>query len=200
MRTTAYGLRLTRLRSLLMCAMLAVVAGCGGSRDAANTPTHPSGAIAELTATRAVTPSPTTAAEPTSSPAPPTATRAATATTEATPADEAASYTAISESGMYRVTLTPQIDPLVINTLHRWILHVETIDGDPLDGATMGIDGDMPAHGHGLPTQPRVTQALGNGDYLVEGMKFQMPGEWVLDVTIEVGGQTDSAHVDFTIV
>jgi hypothetical protein len=102
----------------------------------------------------------------------------------------------VSESGDYRVTLTPRIDPLTINTLHSWTLHVETIDGEPLVEATLGIDGDMPAHGHGLPTQPRVTEELGNGDYLIEGMKFQMPGAWVLDVTIAVDGVTDAAHVD----
>jgi hypothetical protein len=38
----------------------------------------------------------------------------------------------------------------------------------------------MPQHGHGLPTKPRVTRALGNGDHLVEGMKFNMGGWWVV--------------------
>ena len=38
------------------------------------------------------------------------------------------------------------------------------------------VDGDMPQHGHGLPTRPRVTRNLGNGDYQIEGVKFQMGG------------------------
>ena len=38
----------------------------------------------------------------------------------------------------------------------------------------------MPQHGHGLPTKPRVTRALGHGDHLVEGMKFNMGGWWVV--------------------
>ena len=42
------------------------------------------------------------------------------------------------------------------------------------------VDGGMPQHGHGLPTKPRVTRALGNGDHLVEGMKFNMGGWWVV--------------------
>ena len=29
--------------------------------------------------------------------------------------------------------------------------------GEPVDDATIGIDGGMPQHGHGLPTRPRVT-------------------------------------------
>ena len=31
----------------------------------------------------------------------------------------------------------------------------------------------MPQHGHGLPTKPRVTRPLGNGDHLVEGDEVQ---------------------------
>ena len=51
--------------------------------------------------------------------------------------------------------------------------------------AAITVDGDMPQHGHGLPTRPQVTKHLGNGDYLVEGMKFQMGGWWVVDFTID---------------
>ena len=37
----------------------------------------------------------------------------------------------------------------------------------------------MPEHGHGFPTVPEVTEYLGDGKYLVEGLKFSMPGWWV---------------------
>ena len=42
----------------------------------------------------------------------------------------------------------------------------------------------MPGHGHGFVTQPRVTRDLGDGDFLVEGVKFHMMGAWVLDFEI----------------
>jgi hypothetical protein len=78
-----------------------------------------------------------------------------------------------------------------INVVHEWILHIETADGAPVEGASVSVDGDMPAHGHGMPTQPQVTADLGGGDYRVEGMSFQMGGYWIIDVTITAGGQTD---------
>ncbi len=39
--------------------------------------------------------------------------------------------------------------------------------------------------GHGLPTQPRVTQELGEGRYLVEGMKFSMTGWWEIKLKLQ---------------
>jgi hypothetical protein len=54
------------------------------------------------------------------------------------------------------------------------------------------VDGGMPQHNHGMPTQPQVTP-LGSGDYRVEGMKFQMPGHWVVTVAVDAEGQQDTA-------
>jgi hypothetical protein len=84
-------------------------------------------------------------------------------------------------------------DPVTppINVVHEWVLHIETSDGQPVTGAAVTIDGDMPAHGHGMPTQPQVTGNLGGGDYRVEGMSFQMGGYWIVDVTVTAAGQTD---------
>jgi hypothetical protein len=104
------------------------------------------------------------------------------------------STTRESENGLYRVSYTASTGTIPVNQMHEWTLHVETADGTPVENATITVDGDMPAHGHGLPTSPRVTEYLGNGDYLVEGMKFQMGGEWLMDVTITADGQTDAVH------
>ena len=84
-------------------------------------------------------------------------------------------------------------DPAVppINMVHQWILHIATPDGQPVEGASITVGGDMPAHGHGMPTQPEVTADLGGGDYRVEGMAFQMGGYWIIDVTVTAGGETD---------
>ena len=59
-------------------------------------------------------------------------------------------------------------------------------------GPTLTIDGGMPQHGHGLPTRPRVTQRLGAGAYLVEGVRFNMGGWWEFSVTIAVADVTDT--------
>ena len=50
----------------------------------------------------------------------------------------------------------------------------------------------MPQHNHGLPTAPEVTRYLGEGRYLVEGLRFHMPGWWELRLDISVGDARDS--------
>ena len=101
------------------------------------------------------------------------------------------SRTRVSDAGLYKATITPDADPAPINEMHTWTLHVETPDGKPVENAQVSVDGGMPEHGHGLPTQPKVTKYLGNGDYLVEGMRFNMPGMWQLKFRVTAGGQTD---------
>jgi hypothetical protein len=109
------------------------------------------------------------------------------------------STTRESENGLYRVSYTASTGTVPINQMHQWTLHVEDANGTPVEDATISVDGDMPAHGHGLPTSPRVTQYLGNGDYLVEGVKFQMGGEWLMDIEITANGQTDTVHFNMLL-
>ena len=100
------------------------------------------------------------------------------------PADLDYSRTRASEAGRYRATIRPQGDSIPKGKLQRWTLHLETTTGVAVDSAKVTVDGGMPQHGHGLPTKPRVTRALGNGDHLVEGMKFNMGGWWVVKVRV----------------
>ncbi len=108
------------------------------------------------------------------------------------PANLDLSTTQASEQGLFTVSYTSDLDPLTINKLNIWTLHVEDAGGAPLDGATVSIDGGMPEHNHGMPTQP-IVSALGGGDYKVEGMKFQMPGWWTVTVVVDDGGRQDKA-------
>ncbi|HSK65551.1 MAG TPA: FixH family protein [Anaerolineales bacterium] len=115
------------------------------------------------------------------------------------PADLDYSTTQPSENGFFTVSYLPSTGEIPVNQMHQWTLHVETADGDPVTDAVIQVDGDMPQHGHGLPTRPQVTQNLGNGDYLVEGMKFQMGGWWVMDFTITAGDQTDAVRFNMQL-
>ena len=89
-----------------------------------------------------------------------------------------------SENGLYRALIEPQVDPIPLSQLHTWTLRIERPDHSPLESATITVDGGMPEHGHGLPTKPQVTRAFGGGTYLVEGLKFQMPGWWVVQFRV----------------
>lgn len=97
-----------------------------------------------------------------------------------------------TQNGLYRVAYTSDLDPIAINKLHTWTIHVATAEGKPVEDATVTVTGGMPAHNHGMPTEPQTTP-LANGDYKVEGMKFQMAGRWVVTVTVAAGDQQDSA-------
>ena len=108
------------------------------------------------------------------------------------PADLDYSRTRISEAGRYKATIKPDGDTIPKGKLQRWTLHLETANGAPVGACTITVDGGMPQHGHGLPTKPRVTRPLGNGDHLVEGMKFNMGGWWVVKFRVNAAPGSDS--------
>lgn len=100
--------------------------------------------------------------------------------------------TRMSEGGYYRATIRPDGDSIPKGKLQRWTLHLEEKNGAAIDQAVIAVDGGMPQHGHGLPTKPRVTKSLGNGDHLVEGMKFNMGGWWVVKFRVRAADGADS--------
>lgn len=104
----------------------------------------------------------------------------------------------LTDNEQYRVSFSSDLDPVVINQMHSWTLHVETAAGEPVENAEILVDGGMPQHGHGLPTQPQVTEYLGEGNYRVEGLRFQMGGWWEVQFDITADGQNDS--ITFNLV
>ena len=104
----------------------------------------------------------------------------------------------LSDQGSYHVSFTSETQPIPMNQIHQWTLHVETADGQPVENAAITVGGGMPEHGHGLPTVPQVTEYLGDGNYQVQGMKFQMGGWWVVTFSIDDGMHQDS--VTFNIL
>ncbi len=101
----------------------------------------------------------------------------------------------VSDSGYFTVTFRSELQPLAINRIHSWILHVEDRHGNPIRNAEINIDGGMPEHNHGLPTAPQVNETSKAGDYKVEGMRFHMRGYWEIRIQIDVGNQRDSVMV-----
>jgi len=98
----------------------------------------------------------------------------------------------LSAHQLYRAAVRPSAVPIPVRSLQVWTLHVETAEGSPVDAATITMNGGMPQHGHGLPTAPKVTRALGNGDHLVEGVKFNMGGWWVVRFAMASSAGTDT--------
>ena len=80
-------------------------------------------------------------------------------------------------------------------------VRVAIVDGNgrAVEGATLAIDGGMPQHGHGLPTRPRMTQALSAGSYQVEGVRFNMGGWWEFKVTITSDRGVDTVTFNLSL-
>ncbi len=72
------------------------------------------------------------------------------------------------------------VSQVPLNQMHQWRLLLTDLNGEPVAGKNIHVLGHMPGHVHGLPTQPAVTKELDKGVYLVEGVKFQMQGWWVM--------------------
>jgi hypothetical protein len=97
-----------------------------------------------------------------------------------------------SKHKAFNVDLQPPENPAAINQLHSWRIRLTSPDGAPVAHAQIAFDGGMPQHGHGFPTQPRVTRELGDGVYLLDGMKFSMTGWWNITLAIDAGGTQDT--------
>lgn len=95
-------------------------------------------------------------------------------------------------NGLYVVAIAPESEPIPDNQLHNWVLTVTAPDGQPVEGATITVDGGMPQHGHGLPTAPVATDYLGDGRYRIEGVRFNMGGWWEFRFAISAAPGADA--------
>ncbi|NEX62385.1 FixH family protein [Noviherbaspirillum galbum] len=103
-----------------------------------------------------------------------------------------------TDKGKYVAAIKPVSAPIVINKMHAWEIKLNDAAGEPVTQARIAVGGGMPQHGHGFPTQPRVTRELERGRYLLEGMKFSMPGWWELKLEIDAKDGNDG--ITFNVV
>lgn len=60
------------------------------------------------------------------------------------------------------------------------------------------VDARMPAHRHGMSTEPKVRRT-GESRFEVEGMMFHMLGHWALTVDVSQKGVTERAQFDLEL-
>jgi len=99
--------------------------------------------------------------------------------------------TQLGENGHYKITLFCNESPIPLGRIHDWTVHIETQDGKPVENAKVFVFGGMPMHNHEFSTIPKVKEYLGNGDYRVEGIKFNMIGHWEMRFNIKRGRMKD---------
>lgn len=88
-----------------------------------------------------------------------------------------------SEHGLYTATLQPA-GALRVRRLQTIAIVLHDTADQPVADATITVDGGMPEHGHGLPTQPRVAPTPAAGVYALEGLRFNMSGWWEIALTV----------------
>lgn len=108
-------------------------------------------------------------------------------------------WQARTQSGRYRISIRPEVGEPRLGPLHAWIVQVETAAGQPFQPMQLVFDGGMPQHGHGFETSPRVTDALGEGLFRVDGVRFHMAGSWKLRVDTSGPAGADFALFDVEV-
>jgi hypothetical protein len=68
----------------------------------------------------------------------------------------------VSANQKYTATLQPR-EPLRLRRLQTVPVLITDASGRPVEQASFTVDGGMPEHLHGLPTQPRIGRSLGGG-------------------------------------
>ena len=112
------------------------------------------------------------------------------------PASEFGLGPRVSTQGLYTARLEPT-QPLRPRQMQTVRLVVRDAKGQAVDRAMIAVDGGMPQHGHGLPTRPRVTENLGEGLYVIEGVRFNMGGWW--EFTLAITGAAGADRITFNL-
>jgi hypothetical protein len=104
----------------------------------------------------------------------------------------------VSANQRYTATLLPR-EPLRLRRLHTVPVKITDAAGRPVEQALITIDGGMPEHGHGLPTQPRLGRSLGGGVYEIDGVRFSMGGWWEFKLAIESPAGADRVTFNLSL-
>lgn len=105
-----------------------------------------------------------------------------------------------SEQGNFIVELIAANGKIKLSEFLDWQLVIrDAISSQGVAPVRIVVGGGMPAHGHGLPTQPQVTEHLGDGRYQLDGLMFNMAGQWQLIFGINTREHADRVVFDLTI-
>lgn len=104
-----------------------------------------------------------------------------------------------SRDGHFQIVAKPALGDIALRKHHDWIVTVKDADGSPVKLDGLSVTGGMPGHGHGLPSQPKVTEYLGDGRYRFTGFLFNMHGDWTLRFHLTKWSLQDAADLTLTL-
>ena len=99
----------------------------------------------------------------------------------------------------WTIHIDSEVSPLRINQIHSWRIEIRDSNLALVPNALLEVEGGMPDHNHGLPTQPRVTAELSPGTYLLQGVRFHMPGRWRMQFIISTKDQEEIGIASFEL-
>ncbi len=103
-------------------------------------------------------------------------------------------HTVTSNAGNWKVTFQPTPEEMPLNEVFELTTWVE----GNADVKSLRVDAAMPAHGHGMMTDP-VTTLQEDGSYKTTGMLLSMPGYWELYFDIDDGETIERAQDNLTL-
>jgi DNA-binding beta-propeller fold protein YncE len=103
-------------------------------------------------------------------------------------------HTVTSNAGNWKVTFLPTPEEMPLNEIFELTTWIE---GDQ-DIKSLRVDAAMPAHGHGMMTDP-VTTLQEDGSYKTTGMLLSMPGHWELYFDVDDGRTIERAQDEVTL-
>ncbi len=104
----------------------------------------------------------------------------------------------MGSKGMFEVMLMDADPAPPAKKDNTWMVHVKDAQGNNVVGATLGVNPNMPEHGHGS-TQTTVVTDMGDGMYELKPVYLQMAGYWAVPITVTMGADTDTAQFDFCV-
>jgi len=113
-----------------------------------------------------------------------------------------ASVTRESAGGAYQVELTPADNTVPLLQLHHWFARFFLSDGSEIRPQQIVLSGGMEAHGHGLPTEPKLSQYVTDKGFQIDGVRFNMAGIWSLRVEFVHANESDYAdfELEFPVI
>ena len=122
----------------------------------------------------------------------------------AQPAESVAPWTAHYPSaqpakvgrGTFKVEIVGSAPVFEQNKLQQLTIVVTRPGGQPITDAKIAISGKARDVVRQMPTEPRVTKNFGDGRYRIEGLRFNMAGDWLLLFGIEAGADKDRSLLE----
>jgi hypothetical protein len=90
----------------------------------------------------------------------------------------------------FQASYEPEGGAIVLSKMTSWTFTLKTVKGEPVANAAVRLTGFMPQHSHGFPTIPAIKETA-PGTYVASGLKFHMPGWWVVHLFVEAGGKNE---------